>query len=65
MTELRGVYYDGQSSRHWDVTLTLDEQLVLHVSGLPDSVALPLSALKIDARLGNTARALWFPDGAK
>jgi Zn-dependent protease with chaperone function len=65
MTELRGVYFDGVSSQHWDVTVTLDEQGVLHVVGLPAPVAHPLAAVRVDAPLGNTARALWFPDGAK
>lgn len=65
MTELAGVYFDGVSSQHWDVTVRLDEQRVLHVTGLPTPVAHPLAAVKVDARLGNTARALWFPDGAK
>ena len=63
MTELRAVYYDGLSSQHWDVTVTLDEQGVLHVEGLPEPVLHPLQAIRVEARLGNTARALWFPDG--
>jgi Zn-dependent protease with chaperone function len=65
MTELRGVYYDGVTSEARPVSLALDEQGVLHVGGLAEPVAHPLTAVKIGARLGNTVRSLWFADGAK
>lgn len=65
MTELRGVYYDGVTSEPRHVTVALDEQGVLHVAGLAQPLTQPLNVVKIGARLGNTVRSLWFPDGAK
>ncbi len=58
-------YYDGLTSQGTSVELSLDDQGVLHVQGLPQPVAHALSTVRIDPRLGNTTRSLFFPDGAK
>jgi Zn-dependent protease with chaperone function len=58
-------YYDGLTSKAISVELSLDAEGVLHVHGLERPVAHPLSAVRIDPRLGNTMRSLFFPDGAK
>jgi Zn-dependent protease with chaperone function len=65
MTTVSGTYYDGLSSSATPVRLELDDANVLHVLGLPQPVSHPLAAVRISPRLGNTTRALYFPDGAK
>jgi Zn-dependent protease with chaperone function len=65
MTTFSGTYYDGLTTRSTPVRLELDDTNVLHVLGLPTPVAHPLSAIRISPRLGDTTRALYFPDGAK
>ncbi len=65
MTELRGIYYDGVTSEPTEVVVALDEHGVLHVAGLLGPVSHALAAVRIDGRLGTTARSLWFSDGAK
>lgn len=61
-----GHWYDGASSRQQSAHLSIDPQgcVRVEVEGqmLP---ACPLSALEISARLGNTPRALLFPDGGR
>jgi Zn-dependent protease with chaperone function len=65
MTRFAGTYYDGLTTQATPVSLRLDDANVLHVDGLPAPVAHPLTSVRISARLGDTARALYFPDGAK
>jgi Zn-dependent protease with chaperone function len=65
MTTFSGTYYDGLTTIATPVWLELDDAKVLHVLGLAEPVAHPLAAVRISARLGNTTRALYFPDGAK
>lgn len=65
MTTFSGTYYDGLSTIATPVSLELDDANVLHVLGLPAPLAHPLAAIRISARLGDTTRALYFPDGAK
>ncbi|MES1185690.1 MAG: M48 family metallopeptidase [Myxococcales bacterium] len=65
MTRFAGTYYDGLTTQATPVSLQLDDANVLHVDGLPAPVAHPLASVRISARLGNTTRALYFPDGAK
>lgn len=65
MTTLLGTYYDGVTTEATAVSLELDDANVLHIAGLSEPLAHPLAAVRISARLGNTTRALHFPDGAK
>ena len=61
-----GHWYDGTTSRQQTAHLSIDPQgcVRVEVEGrmLP---ACPLSALEISARLGNTPRAIIFPDGGR
>jgi Zn-dependent protease with chaperone function len=59
------VYYDGVTSQSTGVEVSLDESGTLHVAGLAGPVAHPLASVRISPRLGNTTRALLFPNGAK
>jgi Zn-dependent protease with chaperone function len=65
MTTFSGTYYDGLTTNATPVWLELDDANVLHVLGLAEPVTHPLATVGISARLGNTTRALYFPDGAK
>jgi Zn-dependent protease with chaperone function len=66
MREFRGTYYDGETSEPHPVTLSLDEQAQqLVVAGLSEPARFALGSIRMSARLGNTARSLHFPDGAK
>jgi Zn-dependent protease with chaperone function len=65
VTELAGKYYDGVTSEPTDVTITLDEQGVLHVHGLLGPVSHPLASAVIAPRLGDTTRSITFPDGSQ
>ncbi|HEX9620916.1 MAG TPA: M48 family metallopeptidase [Polyangiaceae bacterium] len=57
-------YYDGQSSRATEVEVVLDGDVV-RLEGLGVPVAFPLRQVRIAPRLGNTARSLALPGGAK
>ncbi len=65
MKPFAATYYDGLTSNATSVELSLDEQGLLHVHGLGQPLAHALSTVRIDPRLGNTTRSLFFPDGAK
>lgn len=65
MSAIAGVYYDGQSAR------ALPAQLEVYRSGevrlvLPAGAKIfSLAQIRIGARVGNSARSVHFPDGAK
>ncbi|HVJ17343.1 MAG TPA: M48 family metallopeptidase [Polyangiaceae bacterium] len=65
MTRLAATYYDGVTSQAFPVELSLDERGLLHVHGLAQPLAHALDQVRIDPRLGNTTRSVFFPDGAK
>ena len=57
-------YSDGITSRAHLVTLRVDGAGWLHIEGLDQPVSLPLAAVEIAPRLGNTPRIFRLPDGA-
>lgn len=65
MIRFSGHYYDGHSSRQYEVLLHLDTKLVLHVKGIDPTRSYPLSEIEISPRLGDTVRSLAFADGSK
>ncbi len=66
MTEFKGTYFDGNSSRAYPVTISFDEAFV-HISGQEelDLLEFALERCIITPPLGNTRRAIRFPNGAR
>jgi len=65
MTTFHATFYDGLTSQGVRVVVTLDDAGTLHLAGLAEPVAYPLTSVRIGPRLGNTTRSLVFPGGAK
>ncbi|HET6604644.1 MAG TPA: M48 family metallopeptidase, partial [Xanthomonadaceae bacterium] len=61
---VHGLYYDGRSPRSVPVTLAR-EGAALSVRGAGVCVDWPLHQVELDARLGDTRRALRFADGSQ
>jgi predicted Zn-dependent protease len=58
-------YYDGKSSQVHDVTIHADAPAHLRVIGDGISSTYTLADVRPSSRVGNTARQLYFPDGAQ
>lgn len=65
MIEFAAKYYDGVTSDAEDVVVRVDEANHVSVTGLAEPVACALSEVSISPRLGDTARSLGLPNGAK
>lgn len=65
MISFSATYYDGVTTEPNPVVVTLDEQGMLQVTGLPGPLAHPLTAVRISPRIGSTTRSVTFPGGAK
>jgi Zn-dependent protease with chaperone function len=62
MKRVNAIFYDGHSARQQAVTLRIVDGL-LEVHGDDGVVGIPLSAMRISEKLGNTPRLLHFADG--
>jgi Zn-dependent protease with chaperone function len=65
MTEIRGQYFDGQSSAAAPATLRVDTAGQVTCDAWPDRPPLPLAEIDISERVGNIPRILRFPDGSQ
>jgi Zn-dependent protease with chaperone function len=65
MTRFGAHYYDGKSSRRWDVTVSLEADGMVRVEGLPAPLELRAVELRVAPRLGDVVRSVTLPDGAK
>ncbi|MBL4622495.1 MAG: M48 family metalloprotease [Immundisolibacteraceae bacterium] len=59
---VNGTYFDGHSAASHPVTLSLDEQGLLHLDPTHHQ-PIPLDEITIGSRIGSTPRRLEFPDG--
>lgn len=57
-------YYDGIVSHATDVTIEVNDDNLVSITGAPELIQFPLEAVSISARLGNTLRKLTMPDGS-
>jgi predicted Zn-dependent protease len=58
-------YYDGRTSQKREVRLSWDEMGRIRIEVPTGIREYPLAEVRISARLGNTPRSLYLPDGAK
>jgi Zn-dependent protease with chaperone function len=65
MTNVSALYFDGKSSEGRDVTIGLDAQGVLRVSGAGIERGWPLAEVRASGRIGSSRRYLTFPDGSQ
>ena len=65
MIQIRGLYFDGQTSESRDVDLRLWGDGTIEVGTSALGVRWPLDQVRITSRIGNAPRSLFFPDGAK
>lgn len=66
MIEFSGKYYDGQTSKIYQVNVQCDKQTVcINGNDLPEEVSVPLAECKLTPALGRTNRSILFPSGAK
>ncbi len=65
MTTLSASFYDGKTSAKKDVQLHFYASGELLIRGLEDERRYSLADVRISARVGNTPRSLYLPDGAK
>lgn len=65
MIRIRGVYYDGLSSREVQASLEVYRNGEARLIGLTEPIVLSLSDLGISSRVGNTPRGIQFPRGGK
>lgn len=63
MNELHGRYYDGKSSRAYEVTVLLTER-VCHITGGGIDRSVPIADLAVAERFEGANRIISFPDGA-
>jgi len=64
----QGIWFDGNTSVSQPVELQMNdngEMRVVHLQTHSVLVQVPFSAIRVSSRVGNTARFLYFPDGAK
>lgn len=61
--QLKGIYYNGQSSKAHNCALSINDQDQILLEGLPLS-PIPAADIRISARVGNTTRYIHFPHGA-
>ncbi|GGK87461.1 M48 family metallopeptidase [Deinococcus radiotolerans] len=62
---LRGVYFDGHSSRDRTATLTLGDPVTLTIDGEPAPVVVPAGVVRVDPPIPGVRRVLRLPDGAR
>jgi Zn-dependent protease with chaperone function len=62
MKRVNAIFYDGHSARQQSVTLNIVDGL-LEVHGDAGVLDIPLSAMRISEKLGNTPRLLHFAEG--
>ena len=65
MTLLQARYFDGNSSKAQKVTISVNASSQLTVQGGGVNLTYQLDDVKVSARLGNTRRHLYFPDGSQ
>jgi Zn-dependent protease with chaperone function len=65
MMEFAANHYDGVTSRAREVSVWIDDQNALHLSGVGGPLGYSLSAVRIAPRVGSTFRALLLPGGAR
>ena len=65
MITIKAIYYDGRSSAQIPVSVLFDATGAVVIQGEILSVNTSLDKLTISARLGNTHRSLFLPDGSK
>jgi Zn-dependent protease with chaperone function len=58
-------YFDGRSSTARAVSVTIDDDALVRVSGAGLELAYALSDVKISARIGRASRWIVLPDGAR
>ncbi len=65
MRELNGWFYDGKTSRKKEIAIGFLRTGELRIRGLEDELVYTLSDVRITPRVGNTARCIYLPNGAK
>jgi Zn-dependent protease with chaperone function len=65
VSALRAVYHDGRSSRAREVTICVPSPGRLHVVGQDIDASWPLASVRASARIGDSRRYLYFPDGTQ
>jgi Zn-dependent protease with chaperone function len=65
MMEFAANHYDGVTSRAREVSVWIDDQNVLHLSGVGAPLGYSLADVQIAPRVGSTFRALLLPGGAR
>jgi predicted Zn-dependent protease len=65
VTTLSASFYDGKTSAKKDVELQFYASGELIIRGLEGDLKYSLDDVRISARVGNTPRSLYLPDGAK
>ncbi len=65
MTPIKARYYDGRTSAQQDVLISAVPPDWLRVFGEGIDFTLPLTQVRLSARVGNTRRHLYFPDGSQ
>lgn len=65
MTGPRAVYHDGRSSQGRQVTIGTPGPGTLRVCGEGVDVCWPLAEVRASARIGDTRRYIYFPDGSQ
>jgi predicted Zn-dependent protease len=63
MTEAAGTFYDGETSQGREVRVRVADGLV-HFDGAEISTAVPVAAVRLEARLGDLPRRIDLPNGA-
>jgi Zn-dependent protease with chaperone function len=59
---MEGTYFDGKTSKRQACTLRVDDGQSITLPGIMDT-AVPLAALSISPRIGDSTRFITFPDG--
>jgi len=62
---IRGLFFDGVTSKSSDATLTIDDAGLVHLRTNDQTVNDHISQLHISPRIGNTPRYLYFPNGGR
>ena len=68
MMQLQGNWFDGNTSAHSTVVLRVDDQGLVSVYTEPDQslqLQCHFNSLEVSARVGNTPRYIYFPNGEK
>lgn len=68
MIQLQGDWFDGKTSAHQQVVLSVDDGGLVRIKTLADGQLLlqvDFAALRISSRIGSTPRYIYFPTGEK